>query len=336
LAKKGLVNEKAVKAIDLRFAKAVLAAEARAIAGLRGYIGKAFKQTVRMVLDLDGTGKGRVVTTGMGKAGFIAQKVFATLASTGTPAFFLHPAEALHGDLGMVKAEDILIAFSNSGTSEEILRLIPPLKKLGTRIVAITGEGRSPLAQAAHLVLPIGQIREPCPMKLAPSASTTAMLAMGDALALTILKARNFTPQDYARIHPAGALGRKMLQARDLMRTGERLPLVTPDTLVSKVIHRLTQARSGAAVIVGTKGRLKGIFTDGDFKRRILDDPSRIQQAIGAYMTSPCLSVTDDCLIAEVQEIMAQKKINALPVVDKRGKAIGLLDIQDLVGWPTL
>jgi arabinose-5-phosphate isomerase len=327
--------------VDLDFARRVLRAEARAVAALVPRVGRAFRGAAELILERtggpgEGRAGGRVVTTGVGKAGIVAQKVGATLASTGSPALFLHPTEALHGDLGMVTARDLVLCFSNSGEGEEWVRLLPPLKKLGAPVVAVTCSARSTLGRAADLVLELGRIHEPCPLGLAPSGSTAALLALGDALALTVLKARRFSAEDYARLHPGGSLGRKLMRALDLMRTGPRLALVAPETTVGEVIAGMTAARGGAAVVVDLRGRLRGIFTDGDFRRLMQRDPKLFHAPIGAHMTSPCRFVREEVLVAEAQALMADRRINALPVVNARGRVTGLLDIQDLVRWPAL
>ena len=319
------------KKIDLSYARQVLTAEARAVLALRKHVGAAFAQAARLVLACGAGSRGRVVATGMGKAGLIAQKITATLASTGTPAVFLHPAEARHGDLGMVSPRDLLLAFSNSGESEEIAQLLPALKKRGVKIIAITGKPHSTLGRAADLVMELGKIKEPCPLRLAPSASTTAMLALGDALALCVLKARGFTERDYAELHPGGALGRSLMQVHELMRTGARLPLVHAETPVTKALSSMTKARGGTAIVVDRRGRLQGVFTDGDFRRHVERGPQVLADPIGKHMTSPCLSIQSEALVSEAQTLMAARRINALPVVDRRGNAVGLLDIQDVV-----
>ncbi|MCZ7648588.1 MAG: KpsF/GutQ family sugar-phosphate isomerase [Planctomycetota bacterium] len=322
--------------VDLAFARQVLRAESRAVANLAHLVDGAFREAAELILEKSQHGHGRVVGTGMGKAGMMALKFCATLASTGTPALFMHPAEALHGDLGMVTRRDVLVAFSNSGESEEVVRLLPAVKKVRAAVVAITGAPDSSLGKAADVVLEIGRIVEPCPLRLAPSASTTAMLALGDALALCVLKARGLTVREYARLHPGGALGRKLMLARDLMRGGDRMVLIRTDCPVGAALDRMTKARCGAAMVVDARGKLLGVFTDGDFRRLMLKDPSLFQEDVGRHMTSPCRHILDATLVAEAQELMAEKRINALPVVDRRGKAVGILDIQDLVGWPVL
>lgn len=322
--------------VDLAYAIQVVDAEARAVASLKHLIGREFQTAAEWILAMDFAGRGRVVASGIGKAGIVAQKVCATLASTGTPALFMHPVEALHGDLGMLTTHDLLLVFSNSGESEELARLLPAVKKIGARTLAITGRPGSTLGRAVDLVLDIGRHDEPCPLRLAPSASTTAMLAYGDALALCVLKARGFTVEDYAKLHPGGSLGRKLMRARDLMRTGERLALARPDLPVGQVLELMSRSRGGAVVITDKRGKLLGIFTDGDFRRLMVHDPARFKDTVAPHMTSPCKYIQDRTLVAEAQELMAQKRINALPVVDARMKVVGLLDIQDLVGWPVL
>lgn len=322
--------------IDLAYARDVIDSEAIAVASLRRAIDEHFREAVEHICKLSASGRGRVVTSGMGKAGIIAEKVSATLASTGTPSHFLHPAEAVHGNLGMILAQDILLAFSNSGESEELTRLLPAVRKMHTLIIAITGRPASSLGRAADIVLDIGKIEEPCPLHLAPSSSTTAMLALGDALALTVFKARGLTVHDYARFHPGGALGRKLMRASDLMRTKERLPLVRAETLVGEALDKMTKARGGAAVVIDKRGKLAGIFTDGDFRRLMVHNPAQFKEPVGRHMTSPCRHVLDATMVAVVQELMAEKRINVLPVVDKKMKVVGMLDIQDLVGWPVL
>jgi arabinose-5-phosphate isomerase len=319
--------------VDLSYARKVIDAEAKAVSGLKRTINDDFHEAAELILSRNAGNGGRVVGTGMGKAGIIAQKVCASLASTGTPALFMHPTEAVHGDLGMVAKNDILLVFSNSGESEEIVRLLPCIRKTGGVVIALTERKTSSLGKNADVVLELGKIVEPCPLKLAPTASTTAMLALGDALALCVLKARSFTERDYARLHPGGALGRKLLEVSELMRTGERLPLIRPDSSVGEALNRMSQARGGAAVVVDKRKHLIGIFTDGDFRRLMLDDPGHFNDPVRAYMTSPCKSILDTTLVSAAQEQMGKMRVNALPVVDARKKVRGLLDIQDLVVW---
>jgi arabinose-5-phosphate isomerase len=315
---------------DADYARLVLRAEARAVASLEERIGSDFIEAARLILNLSPAG--RVVVTGMGKAGLIGQKIAATFASTGTPALFMHPAEAVHGDLGMATRQDVALAVSNSGQTEELLRLLPTLKRIGCKIVAITASRTSALGCTADCVLEIGKIEEPCPLRMAPSASTSALLAMGDALALSVLKARGFTREDFAKLHPAGSLGRGLVRVVDAMRRDERVVLVTENVTIGAALALMARPpRNGSAVIVDAQGRLRGIFTHGDFGRLVLQNPNTITESIGRYMTSPCRFVRSDACVADAQQTMHDTRINALPVVDGEMNVLGLLDIQDLV-----
>lgn len=295
----------------------------------------ALARAVDLVVARCGDGRpGRLVATGVGKAGLIARKVSATFASTGTPSLFLHPAEARHGDLGMVQAGDVVLAFSNSGASDEVVALLPSLTHIGAAVIALVGVAESPLARHATVTLSIGRVAEACPLGLAPSTSTTAMLALGDALALTVLERRRFTPEQYARFHPGGALGRKLMTCAEAMRTGARLPVARPGTPVVDAIRAITTARAGSVVIVGDDGRLQGIFTDGDLRRKLMEAPDAaalLRAPVEAVATIPCRAVRDDELVQTALRLCAEKKINELPVVDGDGRLVGLLDVQDLV-----
>ncbi|MBN1808775.1 MAG: KpsF/GutQ family sugar-phosphate isomerase [Planctomycetes bacterium] len=330
---------------DLAFAVEVLRLEASAVEGLTKRLGEEFLRAVSMVLGCCG----RVVVSGVGKAGIIAQKIAATFASTGTPALFLHPTEALHGDLGMVVAGDVALLLSNSGQTAEIMDLLPHLRKVGASIMAVTGNPHGPLMQdgAADVVLDIGAISEACPLGLAPSCSTTAMLALGDALALTVQRCRGFTGEDYVRFHPAGALGRRLLKVSEVMRTGERLPLAAERTPVGEVISAISRARAGSAPVVDEDGKLLGIFTDGDFRRMWTENAAGMPGGsdaaagrlgrimllpVGEVMTSPCLSIEEDRLAAEAMRVLGEKRINELPVVNRSMQVTGIIDVQDLVG----
>lgn len=318
------------EAPDAEYARAVLHAEARAISSLEERIGSAFLEAAGLILKLGSSG--RVVLTGMGKAGIIAQKIAATFASTGTPALFMHPAEAVHGDLGMATLQDVALAISNSGETEELVRLLPTLKRIGCKIVSITASKDSSLGRGSDVALEIGKIEEPCPLRMAPSASTTAMLAMGDALALTVLKARGFTRQDFAMLHPAGALGRGLCPVVDAMRKLDRTVVVREEMTVREALACMARPpRNGAAIVADANGRLRGVFTHGDFGRLVLQDTNTIKQPIGMHMTSPCKFVLGEALVVDAQRLMHEKRINALPVVDNDMMVLGLLDIQDLV-----
>lgn len=316
----------------------ILRLEAEAVARLAADTAEqaaALRAACALIGERCGDGKpGRLVVTGVGKAGLIGRKIAATFASTGTPSLFLHPAEARHGDLGMVQAGDVVLAFSNSGASDEVLALLPSLSHIGTPVIAVVGEQQSPLGRHAAVTLSIGRVVEACPLGLAPSTSTTAMLALGDALALAIQEQRRFTPEQYARFHPGGALGRKLMTCAEAMRTGNRLPIAQPGTTVVDALRAITQARAGSVVLVDETGRLRGIFTDGDLRRKLTTagDPAEIMRApLDRLATIPCRSVRADALVQTALHLCAEKKINELPVVDADNRLVGLLDVQDLV-----
>ena len=310
----------------LNRARQVLNIEARAISRLK--LDKNFATAVAMALHCNG----RVVVTGMGKAGIIGQKLSATLSSTGTPSLFLHSAEAIHGDLGRVTREDVVIILSNSGETDEIRKLFPILKKIGCRIIGITGNTRSVLARHSDAVLNVSVEKEACPLGLAPTASTTAMLAMSDALAVCLLEQKGFKEKDFAFYHPGGALGRRLLlKAEDIMRTGKDNPIVKEGRKVSEVLLKITQARAGSATVVDAKGRLKGIFTDGDLRRHLEIDADLPRRKIKEVMTKNPTVIHKDMLAAEAMRILQEKKIDEVPVVDKNRRPVGLLDVQDLL-----
>lgn len=311
-----------------RLGRAVIDIEARALAGLVERIDDTFVDAARHMLAC----AGRIVVLGMGKSGHIGSKFAATLASTGTPAFFVHPGEASHGDMGMITPADVVFALSNSGETDELTVLVPLIKRLGVPLIAMTGNPRSTLAGAAtvHLHVPVEQ--EACPLGLAPTSSTTAALAMGDALAVALLEARGFTQEDFARSHPGGALGRRLLlKIRDLMHQGERMPVVRPDTRVVDALLEMTRKGLGLTAVVGADGRLEGIFTDGDL-RRALDRGAHVLDApVAGMMTRRCQRVEADMLAAEALRVMQDAKINALLVVDPEQALIGVLNMHDLL-----
>ena len=312
----------------LKRAREVLDIEAQAVLALKGRIGSAFSRALELILKA----KGRVVVSGMGKTGIIAQKLSATLASTGTPSLFLHTAEAIHGDLGKVTREDVVIIISNSGQGEEIRQLLPLLKRIGAKIIALTGNTNSILAKHGDIVLDVSVKKEACPLNLAPTASTTAALAMADALAVCLLESKGFKEKDFAFFHPGGALGRRLLlKVEDIMRRGVASPVVSEDKRVSDVLLKITQARAGCACVVNKSGKLTGIFTDGDLRRHMESDLSLPRRRISEVMTKGPSMVTKDILAAEAMRIMREKKIDELPVVDQALRPIGLLDVQDLL-----
>jgi arabinose-5-phosphate isomerase len=312
----------------LKRAKEVLNIEASAIKSLKPKIGRDFRRAV----DLISKTKGRVVVSGMGKTGIIAQKFSATLASTGTPSLFLHTAEAIHGDLGKVTSEDIVIIISNSGSTDEIKQLLPLLKKIGSKIIALTGNIKSLLTKYSDVVLDVSVEKEACPLGLAPTASTTATLAMCDALAVCLLELKGFKEKDFAFYHPGGLLGKRLLlRVEDIMRKGETNPVVNENRKISEVLFKITKARAGSASIVNKKGLLVGIFTDGDLRRHLEVDPNLSERRVKEVMTKNPKTVTQDMLAVEAMRILKDKKIDELPVVDKNKRPAGLLDVQDLL-----
>ena len=309
-------------------AREVLDIEAEAIKALKSGLGKSFKEAVYLILKT----KGRVVVSGMGKTGIIAQKFSATLSSTGTPSLFLHLSEASHGDLGRVTSDDTVIVISNSGSTEEIKQLMPFLKKIGSKIIALTGKRESILAKYSDVVLDICVKREACPLGLAPTASTTAALAMTDALAVCLLELKGFKEKDFALYHPGGALGKQLLlKVEDIMRRGKSNPVVNEEETVSSVLLEITQARAGAATVVDKKGRLTGIFTDGDLRRHLGKNKDLPKLKIKEVMTKNPLAISEGKLAAEAMHILQEKKIDEMPVVNKNHQPVGLIDVQDLL-----
>jgi arabinose-5-phosphate isomerase len=309
-------------------ARKVLQVEADAIVSLAGRLDESFDAA----LDLLGACAGRVVVTGMGKAGIIARKIAATLASTGTPSLFLHPAEAIHGDLGVVREHDVVVALSNSGETDEICRLLPLIKKIGAGLIAMTGNPGSSLAQHSDVVLDIHVKEEACPLGLAPTASTTACLAMGDALAMALLELKGFRAEDYAFYHPGGALGRKLLmRVSDVMRKGDAVAVVHRDATLKELLFRVTKAKAGSASLVDDDGRLVGIFTDGDLRRHIGEDIAVLNRPARELMTEHPRTISPDRLAEEGLRILRSNRIDELPVVDENHKPIGVLDVQDLL-----
>jgi arabinose-5-phosphate isomerase len=311
-------------------ARDIVEREAAAVRQVAERLGPTFVQATELILGL----RGRVVTAGMGKAGFIAQKISATLASTGTPSIFLHPAEAIHGDLGRVDPGDVLLAFSKSGETQELMVMLPHVKAVGVPVVAITQDQKSTLGKHADLVLELGRIDEAGPYGLAPSASTTAMLALGDALALVVQGGRRFGPEEFARFHPGGDLGRRLMKVGELMRTGDRNPRVQSGQTVLQAIEIMTRTpgRPGATSVVDKDGKLLGFFTDGDLRRLIeqgLANPR--ERTIDDAMTRNPRSIGPEMFALEALAFLHQKEIDQLPVVDGGGHLLGLLDVQDLL-----
>jgi len=317
----------------LKLAQETFEIEAEAVLALRDKLGVSFIAAHKLLFEVLAN-NGRVVVTGMGKSGHIGGKIASTLASTGTPAFFMHPGEASHGDLGMITKDDVVIAISNSGESDEILKILPQLKRRGTPIVAITGKPRSTLALAATVHLDAGVEREACPLNLAPTASTTATLALGDALAVTLLDARGFGETDYAMHHPGGSLGRRLLvHVADVMVTGERLPKVPSDALLPQAFMEMSRKGLGMTAVVDADDKLLGVFSDGDLRRALETHDNFRETRVVDVMTKTPKTITADKLAAEAAELIERHKIGSsgLLVVDEAGKIVGAIHVLDLM-----
>ena len=315
------------KSVQYR-AKSVLKIERDAIDRLIRRVDRKFEAAVQLLERC----LGRVVVTGMGKPGLIGQKISATLSSLGVPSLWLHPSEAAHGDLGRVTPQDVVIILSHSGETDEVLHLVPVLKRNGSRIIAMTGHPKSRLAREADVVLDTGVKEEASPWCLVPTASTTAMLALGDALAVALSEKRGFTSKDFAALHPGGSLGKRLtLTVEDLMRKGKEHPVVRGTTLVKKVLVDITRARAGSACVVDGKGRLIGIFTDGDLRRHLGSDPKILQKHVSQVMTKNPKTLAGGHLAAEALRILKAYRIDEIPIVDTRLRPVGLIDIQDLL-----
>ncbi len=307
---------------------AVIQVETQAIAALAEQINDNFVTACKLMFNC----KGRVVVTGMGKSGHIAGKIAATLASTGTPAFFVHSGEASHGDLGMITRQDVVLALSNSGETGEVLTILPIIKRLGVPLIAMTGNPASTLAKFATTHINVAVEQEACPLGLAPTSSTTAALVMGDALAVSLLEARGFTRDDFALSHPGGSLGRRLLlRVGDIMHAGEHMPKVPESALISDALLEMTEKKLGMTAVVDAGLRVTGIFTDGDLRRMLGRNLDVQKTAITEVMTPNCKVIFADILAAEAMQIMELNKINALIVVDAQHKAIGALNMHDLV-----
>ena len=303
--------------------------EAQALSAVASRIDGDFSAACRLIL----ASQGRVVCTGMGKSGHVARKIAATLASTGTPAFYVHPGEAGHGDLGMITDVDIVLALSYSGESDEVLMLLPGLKRQGNKLIAMTGRPNSSLAREADVHLDVSVPAEACPLALAPTSSTTASLAMGDALAVALLEARGFTADDFARSHPAGALGRRLLlHITDVMHAGDDVPRVGPEASISEALVEMSRKRLGMTAVVDGDGRLLGLYTDGDLRRSLDDAAVDLRSTrIDAVMTRAPRTVDADALAVEAAQLMETHKINALLVLDAQQRVVGALNIHDLL-----
>ena len=316
---------------DVEYARGVILAEADAISQMVNVVDDSFVAALEIICSAPGS----VIVTGMGKAGIIGQKISATLASTGTPSHFLHPAEAVHGDLGRVTSNDVIVALSHSGESEEILRLIDPIKQQQVKLIAITSNTQSTLGKHSDVTISMGKLTEICPLGIAPSVSTTCMLAIGDAIALTVMKARNFSVEDFARFHQAGALGAKLITVGQSMmfKPGEKLPVVKVGQTIGQMCDDLKDlTRRGAVMIADSKGKLAGIITDADLRREMSEKGSAVFECkTEDVMTPDCKRVTENTLAAEAMAIFHEYRIDELPVVDDDDRPVGMIDVQDIV-----
>ncbi len=315
--------------VDLDLARKVLRTEAAAILHLVDRVDAHFERALRLIYEC----QGRIIVTGMGKSGIICRKIAATLASTGTAAFFLHPAEAIHGDLGVIQSSDVVVALSHSGETDELLRLLVTIRRLGAQLIAITGSPKSTLGQAADVVIDCHVDEEACPLNLVPTASTTAALALGDALAMTLLVKKGFREEDFASLHPGGKLGKKLMRVEDLMHGGQHTPRVTTGTLMRNVVYEMTSKALGMTCVVDTGGRLEGIITDGDLRRHMATSPGILAQQAGDVMTRNPVTIRGSMLAVEAMQIMEERKITSLVVVNGADGVEGVLHLHDL--WRT-
>jgi arabinose-5-phosphate isomerase len=314
-------------------AKEVFDLEIAGIETLRDSLDGEFEAVVENCLKTIDSG-GKIIITGIGKSGYIGQKIAATLSSIGSPALFMHPVEALHGDLGIMQDNDIMMALSYSGETEELLRIMTPAKRLGIKIIAVTGNPESSLAKHSDIILGMAVSTEACPFNLAPTTTTTALLALGDALAMVLLDVRGFTKEDYGRLHPGGAIGRSVtMTVEDIMRHPDRMALVTADMTVKGTLLKMTQARCGSAIVIDENEALLGIFTDGDFRRHAENDLSILDRQVTEVMTTGPIAIDAGSLAIEVMKIIENKRINDIVVVNKERKVVGLIDVQDLPGF---
>ncbi len=317
-------------ATALELARKVLRIEASAILGLVDRLNGAFESAVQLLFEC----KGRVIVTGMGKSGIICRKIAATFSSTGTPAFFLHPAEAIHGDLGAIREDDVVVALSHSGETDEILRLLESIRRIGAKLIALTGDQKSSLARAADVTLDCGIDQEACPMNLVPTASTTAALALGDALAMTLLVRRGFREEQFASLHPGGKLGKRLTRVENVMYAGDAAPRVQRNTPMPDVIHEMSSKRLGMTCVVEDTGRLAGVFTDGDLRRVMMRRPADVLSlTAGDAMTPNPLTIRRHQLAVEALRIMEAHKITSVIVVDDNHIVEGVVHLHDL--WQT-
>jgi arabinose-5-phosphate isomerase len=310
----------------LDLARSVLQTEAAAILALVDRLDESFDLAVRTLREC----RGRVIVTGMGKSGIICRKIAATLSSTGTAAFFLHPAEAIHGDLGVLQADDVVLALSYSGETDELLRLVETIKRLGAKLIAMTGDRSSTLAQAADVALDCRVSEEACPLNLVPTASTTASLALGDALAMSLLVAKGFRQEDFAYLHPGGKIGKRLMRVEQLMHAGEHAPIVRIDAAMPDVIYEISSKGLGMACVVSAEGALRGIITDGDLRRHMVSATHLLERTAGEIMTTSPITVTPDTMAAAALHILEQRRITAVVVVDIAQHVRGVVHLHDL------
>ena len=311
---------------DLALARFVLQTEAAAILSLVDRLDERFERAVRILREC----RGRVIVTGMGKSGIICRKIAATLSSTGTAAFFLHPAEAIHGDLGVLQSDDVVVALSYSGETDELLRLVETIKRLGARLIAMTGDESSNLAQAADVALDCRVSEEACPLNLVPTASTTASLALGDALAMTLLVAKGFQQEDFAHLHPGGRIGKRLMRVDQLMHAGDHAPVVRIDAKMPDVIYEISSKGLGMACVVGAEGALEGIITDGDLRRHMVSATHLLERSAGEIMTTNPITVAPETMAAAALHILEQRRITAVVVVDVAQHVLGVVHLHDL------
>jgi len=321
--------QKVPAASMLDLARTVLRTEAAAILRLVDTLGEEFERAIETLFEC----RGRVIVTGMGKSGIICRKIAATLSSTGTPAFFLHPAEAIHGDLGALRDDDVVIAMSRSGETEEVIRLLESIRRIGARLIAITGERRSTLGKAADVTLDCGISEEACPLKLAPTASTTAALALGDALAMTLLVRKGFREDDFASLHPGGRLGRRLMRVEQAMHAADAAPIVRESTLMPDIFHEMSSKRLGMTCVIDEDGRLAGVFTDGDLRRLLTKTTDVLRLAAGQVMTRNPITIDRRLLAVEALKLMEVRKVASVVVVDENRRVEGVVHLHDL--WRT-
>ena len=323
------MTKRTLPEIDIDLARQVLQTEADAVRGLIDRLDDSFTTAVRFLADC----RGRVIVTGMGKSGIISRKIAATLSSTGTPAYFLHPAEAVHGDIGVIQRDDLLVALSHSGETPEIIRLLETIKRLGALIIAITGAPSSALGQAADVTLDCHVDAEACPFNLAPTASTTAALALGDALAMTLLVSKGFREEDFADLHPGGQLGKRLLRLDRLMHSGDRVPTVRSTTPLREIVATMSAKGFGMTCVTDDRGTLLGVITDGDIRRQLSTNMDPLAQTAADLMTTPPITIEPSALAVEALNLLEDRRVTSVVVVDDDNRVAGIVHLHDL--WRT-